>query len=84
LRQRIALVKQVALPPSAYMMEKYQINNRLALPFLYGYRSVKGVFKWFKWVIAYAPAIFGLWRSLASIMTIMTNCKVPPRRHIRR
>src|SRR6516165_8079366 len=48
LRQRIALVKQVALPPSAYMMEKYQINNRLALPFLYGYRSVKGVFKWFK------------------------------------
>ena len=44
LRQRIALVKQVALPPSAYMMEKYQINNRLALPFLYGYRSVKAVF----------------------------------------
>jgi hypothetical protein len=48
LRQRIALVKQVALPPSAYMMEKYQINNRLALPFLYGYRLVKGVFMWFK------------------------------------
>ena len=48
LRQRIALIKQVALPPSAYMMEKYQIKNRLALLFLYGYRSVKGVFKWFK------------------------------------
>ena len=47
-RQRIALIKQVALPPSAYMMEKYQINNRLALPFLYGYRSVRGVFKLFK------------------------------------
>ena len=48
LRQRIALIKQVTLPPSAYLMEKYQINNRLALPFLYGYRSVKGVSKWFK------------------------------------
>ena len=47
-RQRLAVVKQVALPPSAYMMEKYQINNRLALPFLYGYRSVKGVFKWLR------------------------------------
>ena len=47
-RQRIALIKQVALPPSAFMMEKYQINNRFALPFLYGYRSVNGAFKWFK------------------------------------
>jgi Uncharacterised nucleotidyltransferase len=47
-RQRIALIKQVALPSSAYMMEKYQINSRLALPFLYGYRSVAGVLKWFK------------------------------------
>jgi Uncharacterised nucleotidyltransferase len=45
LRQRIALIKQVALPPHAYMMEKYQTKNWLALPFLYGYRSVNGVFK---------------------------------------
>jgi hypothetical protein len=45
LRQRIALIKQVAFPPAAYMMEKYQTKNRLALPFLYGYRSVNGVFK---------------------------------------
>jgi hypothetical protein len=45
LRQRIALIKQVAFPPAAYMMEKYQTKNRFALPFLYGYRSVNGVFK---------------------------------------
>jgi hypothetical protein len=45
LRQRIALIKQVVLPPAAYMMEKYQTKNRLALPFLYGYRSIKGVLK---------------------------------------
>jgi Uncharacterised nucleotidyltransferase len=48
LRQRITLIKQVALPPSAYMVEKYRIKSRLALPFLYGYRSVKGILKWFK------------------------------------
>jgi Uncharacterised nucleotidyltransferase len=48
LRQRIALIKQVALPPSAYMMKKYQVGNRLALPFLYGYRLARGVFKGFK------------------------------------
>jgi Uncharacterised nucleotidyltransferase len=48
LRQRIALIKQIALPPSAYLMEKYQTQNRLALPFLYGYRSVRGVLKGFK------------------------------------
>ena len=47
-RQRIVLIKQVALPPSAYIVEKYQINSRLALPFLYGYRAVKGILKWFK------------------------------------
>lgn len=47
-RQRIVLIKQVALPPSAYMVEKYQINSQLALPFLYGYRAVKGILKWFK------------------------------------
>jgi len=47
-RQRIVLIKQVALPPSAYMVEKYQINSRLALPFLYGYRAVKGILKWGK------------------------------------
>jgi hypothetical protein len=45
LHQRIALIKQVALPPAAYMMDKYKTKNRLALPFLYGYRSVNGVFK---------------------------------------
>jgi Uncharacterised nucleotidyltransferase len=45
LRRRIVLIKQVALPPAAYMMEKYQTKNRFALPFLYGYRSVNGVFK---------------------------------------
>ena len=49
LRQRIALIKQVALPPPAYMMEKYQTNNWLVLPFLYGYRSINGVFKGIKW-----------------------------------
>jgi Uncharacterised nucleotidyltransferase len=45
LRQRIAWIKQIALPPPAYMMDKYQTKNRLALPFLYGYRSVSGVLK---------------------------------------
>jgi Uncharacterised nucleotidyltransferase len=52
LRQRIALMKQVALPPPAYVMDKYQTKNRLALPFLYGYRAVNGIFKrirWSKW-----------------------------------
>jgi hypothetical protein len=45
LRQRLALIKQVALPPPAYMMDKYQTNNRLVLPLLYGYRMVNGVYK---------------------------------------
>jgi Uncharacterised nucleotidyltransferase len=45
MRQRIALIKQVAFPPPAYMMDKYQTKNRLALPFLYGHRSVNGVLK---------------------------------------
>jgi hypothetical protein len=45
LRQRIALIKQVALPPPAYMMDKYQTKSRLVLPFLYGYRSIIGIFK---------------------------------------
>jgi len=43
LRRRLTLIKQVAFPPSAYMMEKYKTNNWLALPFLYGYRTVNGV-----------------------------------------
>jgi hypothetical protein len=45
LRQRIALIKQIILPPPAYMMNKYQTKNRLVLPFLYGYRSIHGVLK---------------------------------------
>jgi Uncharacterised nucleotidyltransferase len=48
LRQRIALIKQVAFPASAYMLEKYKTKNRLALPFLYGYRSVNGILKTIK------------------------------------
>ena len=49
LRQRLNLIRQVALPPAAYIMEKYQTNSRLALPFLYGYRSVSGIFKRMRW-----------------------------------
>jgi len=45
LRRRITLLKQVVFPPRAYMIEKYKINNRLALPFLYGYRSASGILK---------------------------------------
>jgi hypothetical protein len=45
LHQQISLIKQIVLPPPAYMMDKYQIRNRVALPFLYGYRSINGVFK---------------------------------------
>jgi len=48
LGQRIALTKQVILPPSAYMMEKYQTRNWLALSFLYVCRSVLGIFEWLK------------------------------------
>jgi hypothetical protein len=44
-RQRITLIKQVAFPPPAYMMEKYQTNNRLILPFLYVWRLINGVLK---------------------------------------
>jgi len=47
-RQRIALIKQTALPPSTYIMEKYRTSNRLALPFFYVFRSINGVFKLFK------------------------------------
>jgi hypothetical protein len=49
LRQRVALIKQIALPPAAYMMDKYKTKSRLALPFLYGYRSINGIFKRMKW-----------------------------------
>ena len=49
LRQRIALIKQIALPPATYMMDKYKTKNRLALPVLYGYRSINGIFKRMKW-----------------------------------
>ena len=49
-RQRIALIKQVALPSPGYIRDKYQINNRLLLPFLYGHRAVKGVSKRIKWL----------------------------------
>jgi Uncharacterised nucleotidyltransferase len=45
LRQRIALIKQVTLPPPGSMIRKYQTNNPFALPFLYGYRAINGVFK---------------------------------------
>jgi Uncharacterised nucleotidyltransferase len=46
--QRIKLIKHTVFPPSAYMMAKYECNMRLALPLLYGYRSVKGILKAFK------------------------------------
>ena len=45
LRQRIAFIKQTALPPPSYMMDKYQTNNPLRLPFLYGHRLVTGITK---------------------------------------
>ena len=45
LRQRIALIKQTAFPPLAYMMDKYQTKSRVALSFLYAYRGVKGIIK---------------------------------------
>jgi len=47
-RQRTALIKQAALPPSTYIMEKYQTSNRLALPFFYAFRLVNSVIKLFK------------------------------------
>jgi hypothetical protein len=49
LRRRIRLVRQTVLPHPVYMMEKYKTKNWPALCFLYGYRSVNGVFKRIKW-----------------------------------
>ena len=43
--EQLVLIKQVALPPAAYMMKKYKSNNWLMLPLFYGFRSVNGVFK---------------------------------------
>jgi hypothetical protein len=45
LRQRFAFIIQTALPSPAYMLGKYQLESRLALPFFYGYRSAKGILK---------------------------------------
>jgi hypothetical protein len=44
-RQRLAWIKQVALPPAAYMMERYHAKSLLLLPLLYGYRSIHGALK---------------------------------------
>lgn len=49
LRERLELIRQVVLPSPGYMMEKYQTHTWLALPFLYGYRSINGIVKRRKW-----------------------------------
>ncbi len=43
---RRALLRQHLFPPATYMLERYQVSNRLLLPMLYARRIVAGAWPW--------------------------------------
>ena len=43
---RRALLRQHLFPPATYMLERYQVSNRLLLPMLYARRIVSGAWQW--------------------------------------
>ena len=43
---RRALLRQHLFPPATYMLDRYQVSNRLLLPMLYARRIVSGAWHW--------------------------------------
>ena len=43
---RRTLLRQHLFPPATYMLERYQVSNRLVLPMLYAHRIVSGAWPW--------------------------------------
>jgi hypothetical protein len=46
--RKLQLLKEHAFPSADYMFNRYRVNSRLLLPFLYMHRGVSGVWKWFR------------------------------------
>jgi hypothetical protein len=47
-RSRLALLREHLFPPAAFMYDRYGMQSRIALPWLYVHRIVSGLPKWFR------------------------------------
>jgi hypothetical protein len=45
---KLQLLKENLFPPASYMLQRYNVSQRLLLPGLYLHRSIIGAWKWFQ------------------------------------